>query len=66
MTDEAQANKRYPGWRVPVDTVISLKPVAAFLRHVMHRIDTPLMRATGGRFNLTMGLPSILLTTTGC
>ena len=65
MTDEAQANKRYPTWRVPLDTLLSLKPVSAFLRHVMHRFDTPLMRATGGRFNLTMGLPSILMTTTG-
>ena len=62
---ESKLNKPFPRWRVPVDSVIGLKPIAGVLRHVMHRFDIPLMRLTKGRFNLTMGLPSILLTTTG-
>lgn len=56
---------RPPAWRAPMDAVISFKPIAGVMRHVLHRLDVPLMRLTKGRFNLTMGLPSILLTTTG-
>ena len=62
---ESKANKPFPSWRLPIDTIVGLKPVAGVLRHVMHRFDIPLMRLTKGRFNLTLGLPSILLTTTG-
>jgi deazaflavin-dependent oxidoreductase (nitroreductase family) len=62
---ENRINKPFPRWRLPVDTVVGLQPIAAVLRHVMHRFDIPLMRLTKGRFNLTMGLPAILLTTTG-
>lgn len=65
MVDENQANEPFPGWRLPVDSIVGLKPVAGVLRHVMHRFDIPLMQLTKGRFNLTMGLPSILSTTTG-
>ncbi len=65
MTNGREQNRPFPAWRVPIDSIIGLRPVAAFLRHVMHRFDAPLMRLTGARFNLTMGLPSILLTTTG-
>ena len=65
MSNESEANRQFPGWRTPVDHIISLQPVSAFLRYTMHLLDVPLMRLTGARFNLTMGLPSILLTTTG-
>ncbi len=65
MTDGSEVNRPFPAWRMPIDSIISLRPVSAFLRYVMHYIDTPLMRLTGARFNLTVGLPSILLTTTG-
>jgi deazaflavin-dependent oxidoreductase (nitroreductase family) len=65
MAGETGTNKPFPKWRIPVDVLVSLKPVAAFLRHVMYRLDAPLMRLSKGRVNLTMGLPSILLTTTG-
>jgi deazaflavin-dependent oxidoreductase (nitroreductase family) len=65
MSDTNQVNRPFPTWRLPVDSIISLKPVSAFLRYAMHILDVPLMRLTGARFNLTMGLPSILLTTTG-
>lgn len=65
MTDSHEVNRPFPIWRVPIDSIISLRPVAALLRHVMHRLDTPLMRLTGARFDFTMGLPTILLSTTG-
>lgn len=65
MVGKGKVNKPFPRWRLPVDSIVGLKPVAGVLRHVMHRFDIPLMRLTKGRFNLTMGLPSILLTTTG-
>ncbi|MEM7543279.1 MAG: nitroreductase family deazaflavin-dependent oxidoreductase [Pseudomonadota bacterium] len=39
--------------------------MADLFRHTLHLIDRPLMRLTGGRFNMTLGLPSILLTTMG-
>ena len=65
MADGSEVNRPFPAWRVSIDSIISLRPVSAFLRYVMHYIDTPLMRLTGARFNLTVGLPSILLTTTG-
>ncbi|MGR8919370.1 MAG: hypothetical protein ACU85V_07110, partial [Gammaproteobacteria bacterium] len=65
MIVETEANRLCAAWRKPVDWLVSTAPVAAFLRQVMHRLDAPLMRLSGGRFNLTMGLPSLLLTTTG-
>jgi deazaflavin-dependent oxidoreductase (nitroreductase family) len=65
MADNTDLNRRFPVWRIPIDALVSLAPVAAVLRHLMHHVDRPLMRLTAGRFNLTMGLPSILLTTTG-
>jgi deazaflavin-dependent oxidoreductase (nitroreductase family) len=56
-----------PAWRKPIDAFLSSRPVSAVLRHVMPILDKPLMRLTKGRFSSTqsMGLPTLLLTTTG-
>ena len=56
-----------PAWRKPIDAFLSSRPVSAVLRHVMPVLDKPLMRLTSGRFSSTqsMGLPTLLLTTTG-
>ena len=66
MNKESQKNG-IPSWRRPIDAVLSSRPVSAVLRHVMPVLDKPLMRLSGGRFSSTrsMGLPTLLLTTTG-
>lgn len=45
--------------------VISSRVGASFFRKVMHRIDTPLLRLSGGRVSFARDLPVLLLTTTG-
>ena len=45
--------------------IVSSAPGASFFRKVTHRIDTPLLRLTGGRFSFARDLPVLLLTTTG-
>lgn len=45
--------------------IVSSGLTAPFLRKVMHRIDRPLLRLTGGRFSFARDLPILLLTTTG-
>ena len=66
MNKESQKNG-IPAWRRPIDAVLSSRPVSAVLRHIMPVLDKPLMRLSGGRFSSTrsMGLPTLLLTTTG-
>ena len=54
-----------PAWRKPLDAFASLKPVSAVLKYCMPVLDRPLMRLSRGRFSLTYGLPTLLLTTTG-
>ena len=54
-----------PAWRKPLDAFASLKPVSAVLKYCMPVLDQPLMRLSRGRFSLTYGLPTLLLTTTG-
>jgi deazaflavin-dependent oxidoreductase (nitroreductase family) len=58
-------NSDIPAWRRPIEAIASSKPGAAILRYLSPLIDRPLMRLSGGRFALTLGLPTLLLTTTG-
>ena len=64
MTIESKSSTS-PGWRKPLDALASLKPVSAVLKYCMPVLDRPLMRLSRGRFSLTYGLPTLLLTTTG-
>jgi deazaflavin-dependent oxidoreductase (nitroreductase family) len=64
MTIETKSSTS-PGWRKPLDALASLKPVSAVLKYCMPVLDRPLMRLSRGRFSLTYGLPTLLLTTTG-
>ncbi len=54
-----------PLWRRPLDALASSRLGAALLRPVLHRLDRPLLRLSGGRVATTLGLPTLLLTTTG-
>jgi len=57
------------GVQLMLHRVFRRRGVAMVLRHVMHRVDTPLMKKTGGKWSLPPlvgGLSNtILLTTTG-
>jgi deazaflavin-dependent oxidoreductase (nitroreductase family) len=61
----AQANPGHPWWRKPIDVIASSGPGAAIFRRTLHVIDRPLMRLTGGRVRMTLGMPALLLTTAG-
>jgi F420H(2)-dependent quinone reductase len=54
-----------PWWQRSSVRIASSKPGAAFFRKVMHRIDRPLLRLTGGRISFASAYPVLLLTTTG-
>jgi len=54
-----------PAWRRPLDALASTRLVAAMLRPILHHLDRPLMKLSGGRVATTAGLPTLLLTTTG-
>ncbi len=54
-----------PRWRQPIDALSSTRFGSAFLRRVAPHLDRPLMRLSRGRFALTFGLPTLLLTTIG-
>ena len=45
--------------------IVTSRAGASFFRRVMHRIDVPLLRLTGGRFSFASSYPVLLLTTTG-
>jgi hypothetical protein len=48
--------------------VAGVRPMAWFFARVLHRIDGPVIRRTGGRWSFTSaltGLPVVELTTTG-
>ena len=64
MTKQYRSPK-IPAWRKPLDAIASFKPVSAVLKYCMPVLDRPLMRLSRGRFALTYGLPTLLLTTTG-
>ncbi len=61
----AQANPKHPLWRKPIDAITMSRFGAAMFRPTAHLLDRPLMRLTRGRLRLTIGLPTLLLTTTG-
>jgi deazaflavin-dependent oxidoreductase (nitroreductase family) len=56
---------RIPAWRRPIDAVAGSRLGSALLARFAPRGDVTLLRLTGGRFALTFGLPTLLLTTTG-
>ena len=45
--------------------IVTSRVGASFFRRVMHRIDVPLLRLTGGRISFASSYPVLLLTTTG-
>ena len=45
--------------------IVTSRVGASFCRKVMHCIDVPLLRLTGGRFSFASSYPVLLLTTTG-
>ncbi len=61
----AQANPKHPLWRKPIDMITMSRFGAALFRPTAHLLDRPLMRLTRGRLRLTIGMPTLLLTTTG-
>lgn len=56
---------RIPRWRRPIDAFAGSALGSALLRRFAPVLDRPLMKLTGGRFAMTFGLPTLLLTTTG-
>jgi len=54
------------GWKRAMQRVVATKPGAAIHRTIAARLDTPIMKATGGRVTLAVGaVPVVVLTTTG-
>ncbi len=41
--------------------IVTSRAGASFFRQVMHRIDVPLLRLTGGRFSFAIGYPVMVL-----
>lgn len=63
---QSQPDPRW--WQRLVQVIPSSRPGAWLFSHVLHHIDRPVMRATGGRVcltEITAGLPIVRLTTTG-
>lgn len=57
---------RPAGWKRAMQRVVATKPGAAIHRTIAARLDTPIMKATGGRVTLAVGaVPVVVLTTTG-
>ena len=54
-----------PAWRKPLDAIAGSAVGSAFLRRFAPALDRRLMRLTRGRFAMTFGLPTLLITTTG-
>jgi deazaflavin-dependent oxidoreductase (nitroreductase family) len=54
------------GWKRAMQRVVATRPGAAVHRSIAARLDTPIMKATGGRVTLAVGaIPVVVLTTTG-
>jgi deazaflavin-dependent oxidoreductase (nitroreductase family) len=57
---------RPAGWKRVMQRVVATRPGAAVHRTIAARLDTPIMKATGGRVTLAVGaVPVVVLTTTG-
>ena len=57
---------RRPRWKRAMQRVVRTRPGAAVHRTIAARLDTPIMKATGGRVSLAVGaVPVVVLTTTG-
>ena len=54
-----------PFWRRPIDAFAGSRLGSSILRRVGPLLDRPLLQLTRGRFAMTFGLPTLLLTTTG-
>ena len=51
-----------------IQRLVALRPVTWLMSHVVHRIDKPFLKVSGGRYApsaLLAGLPVVTLTTTG-
>jgi len=59
------AKSGVPFWLKPIEKLASSRLGAAVFRRALHYVDRPLLRWTRGRFATTVGLPTLLLTTTG-
>ncbi len=57
---------RHAGWKRAMQRAVATRPGAAVHRTIAARLDTPIMKASGGRVTLAFGaVPVIVLTTTG-
>ena len=57
---------RPAAWKRGMQRLVATKPGAAVHRMMAARLDAPIMRATGGRVSLAMGvLPVVVLASTG-
>jgi len=57
---------RPAAWKRGMQRLVATKPGAAVHRMIAARLDAPIMKATGGRVSLAMGvLPVVVLTSTG-
>ena len=61
----AGSASKVPGWRRPIDAFAGSPLGSALLAKLGPISDVPLLKLTRGRFALTFGLPTLLLTTTG-
>jgi deazaflavin-dependent oxidoreductase (nitroreductase family) len=57
---------RPAAWKRGMQRLVATRPGAAVHRMIAARLDAPIMKATGGRVSLAMGvLPVVVLTSTG-
>jgi deazaflavin-dependent oxidoreductase (nitroreductase family) len=59
------SSSEIPLWRRPVDAFAGSRFGSAILRRLGPLLDRPLLRFTRGRVAMTLGLPTLLLTTIG-
>ena len=62
MPEEKRSTPWYTKALLPI---VTSRIGASFFRKWMHRVDTPLLRLTGGRISFASAYPVLLLTTTG-
>ncbi|MEW5869871.1 MAG: nitroreductase/quinone reductase family protein [Chloroflexota bacterium] len=56
------------GWRLWVQRIASTPGMTAIFSHIVHYVDRPFLRISGGRFSLSgflAGWPTVVLTTVG-
>jgi deazaflavin-dependent oxidoreductase (nitroreductase family) len=65
LDDRERAESSRPRWQRLTVATVSSRAGAAIGRRLMHLIDRPLLRISGGRFSFVAAYPALLLTTTG-